>query len=171
MRFSSLSVAALATAATLATATHGSFLPNFFFQSEEDVFTEKTNLITNCGDSTDLLIIKDITLTPDPPVKGQLLTVDFSGFLKEPVENGTYIDVAIKYGLVQIIHKRFDFCNEVADKVDEACPIPEGPLVFHKEIELPKEIPGGRYTVNAKIVSSTEKRIACLVGKTSFPRR
>lgn len=52
---------------------------------------------------------------------------------------GTTVLVQVKYGLVQLIKKTFDFCQEVK-KVDEECPIPAGDLVFTKQVDLPKEI-------------------------------
>lgn len=52
---------------------------------------------------------------------------------------GTSVLVQVKYGVVQLIKKKFDFCEEVK-KVDEECPIPAGDLVFTKQVGLPKEI-------------------------------
>lgn len=37
-----------------------------------------------------------INLTPDPPVKGQPLDIEFKGWLKEQVEEGSYIDLTVK---------------------------------------------------------------------------
>lgn len=83
--------------------------------------------------------VKDITLNPDPPQKGQTLTIDFKGKLKEEVPEGTSVLVQVKYGVVQLIKKEFDFCEQVKN-VDEECPIPAGDLVFTKQVDLPKEI-------------------------------
>jgi hypothetical protein len=37
-----------------------------------------------------------INLTPDPPVKGQPLDIEFKGWLSEQVQNGSYIDLTVK---------------------------------------------------------------------------
>jgi hypothetical protein len=35
-------------------------------------------------------------LTPDPPVKGETLDIEFKGWLSEEVVNGSYIDLTVK---------------------------------------------------------------------------
>jgi hypothetical protein len=80
-----------------------------------------------------------VTLTPDPPVKGQDLNIDFKGYLSETVPNGTTVEILVKYGVVKLLQKKFDFCDKIQE-VDESCPIPEGELTFHKVVELPKDI-------------------------------
>lgn len=80
-----------------------------------------------------------VTLNPDPPIKGQNLEIDFKGYLSETVPNGTVVELLVKYGVVKLLQKKFDFCDEI-QKVDEICPIPEGDLTFHKQVELPKDI-------------------------------
>jgi hypothetical protein len=72
-------------------------------------------------------------------VKGENLTIDFKGTLSESVPNGTDVTIIVKYGVVQLIKKKFDFCEKI-EEVDEKCPIPEGELAFHKVVALPKEI-------------------------------
>jgi len=37
-------------------------------------------------------------------------------------------------------------------------------------VALPKEIPPGKYTVHAEIITPEKKRVACLIGQTIFPR-
>ena len=59
--------------------------------------------------------------------------------MKEDISEGTTIEVTVKYGVVQLIKKKFDFCDE-ADKVDEECPIEKGELDITKDVDLPKEI-------------------------------
>ncbi|KAI9024898.1 ML domain-containing protein [Phycomyces nitens] len=163
-----LSILVIATFASLASA---SFLPFFQNQQEQTYDPASTDLIKPCGSDADLLIIEDITLTPKVPVKGQNLTIDFTGFLKKEVTEGTTVSILVKYGVVQLIRKKFDFCSEVAPEVQEECPIPAGPLTFHKDVALPKEIPGGKYVVNAVITSAEGEVVTCLIGQTSFPRK
>ncbi|KAI8878543.1 hypothetical protein K501DRAFT_258368 [Backusella circina FSU 941] len=135
-----------------------------------DYLQDSTKLITNCGDNNDLLTIDYIHLNPDPPVRGQDLEIDFKGFLSESVPNGTTVEIMVKYGVVKLIQKKYDFCD-VIQQVDEKCPIPEGTLRLHKVVSLPKEIPPGKYTVHAEIFTpEKEKRVACLIGQTIFPR-
>ncbi|KAI8064658.1 MD-2-related lipid-recognition domain-containing protein [Gongronella butleri] len=141
-----------------------------------ELHEESTELITNCGDDNDLLEIDYINLNPDPPVRGEILKIEFKGNLKEQVDDGAYVLITVKYGLVQLLKKKFDFCEEIV-KVDEQCPLEKGKLVFNKDVELPKEIPPqyffstqGKYTVEAQIFTNDDKRVTCLHGVTSFPR-
>ncbi|CAO3634233.1 unnamed protein product [Cunninghamella blakesleeana] len=125
-------------------------------------------LITECTANNDnLLIIEDITLTPDPPEKGKTLKIDFKGYLEEEVVKGAYVDIKVKLGLVQLIHKKFDFCKEI-ENINEKCPIPEGDLQISKEVKLPGQIPRGNYDVVAIIVNNDGKQVTCLHGKTHF---
>ncbi|OAD81017.1 hypothetical protein PHYBLDRAFT_138562 [Phycomyces blakesleeanus NRRL 1555(-)] len=153
-----LSILVIATFASIASA---SFLPFFHNQQEQTYDPTSTDLIKPCGNDQDLLmqviLIDDITLTPKIPVKGQNLTIDFTGYLKKEVTEGTTVSILVKYGVVQLIRKKFDFCSEVAPEVQEECPIPAGPLTFHKDVALPKEIQG--------------EVVTCLIGQTSFPRK
>ncbi|CAO3622561.1 unnamed protein product [Mucor hiemalis] len=128
----------LASAVGLAQA---SYLPGLVIQEDLGSFMgNSTDLIKNCGDANDLLTIDYVTLNPDPPVKGQDLTIDFKGTLSETVPNGTVVEIIVKYGVVKLIQKKFDFCDKIQE-VDEKCPIPEGDLTFNKVVALPKEIP------------------------------
>ncbi|KAI8889613.1 hypothetical protein K501DRAFT_208102 [Backusella circina FSU 941] len=156
-------------ALAVAAVTNASILPGFMFQDEGDFSTDSTNLITPCGDANDLLTIDYVNLTPDPPVKGQNLTIDFKGQLSETVPEGTTVDIIVKYGVVRLLTKKFDFCDQIKH-VDETCPIPEGELSFTKDVSLPKEIPPGKYMVHAEVLTPDKKRVTCLVGQTVFPR-
>jgi hypothetical protein len=59
--------------------------------------------------------------------------------LSETVPNGTQIEVVVKYGVIQMIKKKFDFCEQVQE-IDEKCPVAPGEKVFNKVVALPKEI-------------------------------
>ncbi|KAI8080019.1 ML domain-containing protein [Halteromyces radiatus] len=147
-------------------------LPSFHLQDQLGDFEEQTStkLIQNCGDEDDLLTIEHINLTPDPPVKGQNLHIDFKGYLKETVEDGAYLYLTVKWGVVQLVKKELDLCEE-SGKIDEDCPIEKGPVSIVKDVELPKTIPGGKYTVEAEVYTVDGERVTCLKGVTTFPRR
>ena len=79
-------------------------------------------------------------LDPDPPKKGQNLHIEFEGWLSEEIEEGAYIDVIVKYGVVKLLQKKFDLCEQ-AKEIDKECPLPSGAFAFIKDVDLPKEIP------------------------------
>ncbi|KAH8554685.1 ML domain-containing protein [Umbelopsis sp. PMI_123] len=152
----------------LAAAANAAVLPAFRVQEVGQ--TLSTDLITNCGNDNDILSIDYINLTPDPPVKGETLDIEFKGWLSEEVVNGSYIDLTVKFGVVKLLQKRLDLCDQ-AKEIDTQCPIPAGEFTFTKSVDLPKEIPGGKYTVNAKINLPDEREITCLNGVATFPRQ
>ncbi|OZJ03569.1 hypothetical protein BZG36_03092 [Bifiguratus adelaidae] len=131
--------------------------------------TIQSESITICGTEDDLLSIEHINLYPDPPVKGETLSVDFKGYLKETVEEGAYVDVLVKYGVVKILQKRFDLCEQ-AGQVNKSCPVEKGDFTIDKDVDLPKEIPPGRYTVNARVMTKDNEQITCINGLVNFPR-
>ncbi|KAF8981014.1 Phosphatidylglycerol/phosphatidylinositol transfer protein [Entomortierella lignicola] len=113
-------------------------------------FTPPNATIVECGPPTDLLKIKYVYLNPNPPVKGKVLTIDAKGFLSDRIIEGATIDIIVKMGVVKLLTKTFDFCEESV-KVDKPCPLEAGDHYLNHSVELPKEIPPGKYTVNVKV--------------------
>ncbi|KAI8373157.1 ML domain-containing protein [Radiomyces spectabilis] len=146
------------------------FTPNFIIQDGVQPFKKSTDLIENCGDPDDILEIDYITLDPDPPMRGQNLTIDFKGTLSKEVPEGTVAHVEVKFGRISLLRKDFDLCHEI-ENLEEHCPIPKGELVFTKQVTLPSQIPPGRYTVKAVIDTPDDEEVACLIGRATFSRR
>lgn len=71
---------------------------------------------------------------------GHNLTIDALGVLKEDVEEGAYVDLQVKYGLIKLINTRADLCEQMK-AVDMECPLKKGETNLTKIVELPKEIP------------------------------
>lgn len=99
-----------------------------------------TETISDCSNGNDILRIDYIHLSPDPPLKGRQLKIDAAGYLKEEVGQGSYIDVTVKLGLIKLLQKRFDLCEE-SQKVNKPCPLEQGDQQLSTTIDLPKEIP------------------------------
>jgi hypothetical protein len=74
---------------------------------------------------------------------GQDLVIKASGTVSEPIEDGAYVVLQVKYGLIRLISTRADLCEQVKN-VDLECPIDAGHLTLTKTVELPKEIPNVR---------------------------
>ncbi|ORY96834.1 ML domain-domain-containing protein [Syncephalastrum racemosum] len=146
------------------------FDPSFVVQDQNDGFRASTDLITECSKPDDLLEIEYIDLNPDPPQKGETLTIDFKGELSEEVPEGTMAEVTVKFGVVQLIKKNFDLCKEIKN-IDEECPIPAGPLQITKSVDLPKEIPPGKYSVHAVVRTPEDKEVTCLNARVEFRRK
>ena len=88
------------------------------------------NHVLLLGSKNDIVEIKSIEVFPDPPKPGQNLTVNVVAYAHEVVEvqlpnyrhigsfadtrlqEGAYVDVTVKLGLIKLLHKQFDVCEE-----------------------------------------------------------
>jgi len=73
-------------------------------------------------------------------LSGKSLIIKATGTVKEDIEEGAYIELQVKYGLIRLIKTRADLCEQVQN-VDIECPINKGDLEITKTVELPREIP------------------------------
>lgn len=90
--------------------------------------TDNSELLANCDTSRD---------------SGHDLVIKASGTVSEPIEEGAYVALQVKYGLIRLISTKADLCEQVKN-VDLECPIDSGDLTLTKTVELPKEIPNVR---------------------------
>ncbi|EAA28229.1 putative phosphatidylglycerol/phosphatidylinositol transfer protein [Neurospora crassa] len=118
----------------------------------------------------DIVTIEEVILTPNPPEAGQTLTIEASGIVKEAIEEGAYVNLQVKYGYIRLINTSADLCKEMKN-VELECPIKKGRLSITKNVELPKEIPPGKYTVEADVYNSDDKHITCLTATVFFGRK
>jgi len=115
----------------------------------------------------DLLVLEHVNLTPNPPAAGKTLTIEAVGTLLEDVEEGAYVILQVKYGLIRLVNTQADLCQQVSN-VDLKCPIKKGKTTITKDVELPKEIPPGTYTVFADAYTADKKKIVCLEATVTF---
>ncbi|CAJ0913497.1 8691_t:CDS:2 [Entrophospora sp. SA101] len=115
--------------------------------------------ISICSQPEDILLIHHIELTPDPPKKGQELRVQGTGYFKETVTDGSYINVVIKYGIMKIYEIRLDLC-EKAPEVDENCPIEKGNHTVDKSVEIPGNVFPGSYNMYVNAYNAEDQEIA-----------
>ena len=115
---------------------------------------------------TDLIVIDKLVISPNPPERGQNLTILASGSVKEDIKAGAYVQVEVKYGFITLIKTKLDLCEQT-EKVDLSCPIEEGTITLERTVELPREIPPGKYTVKAAVFTDDDRPITCLVARTT----
>ena len=60
--------------------------------------------------------------------------------MKEDIEEGAYVLLTVKYGLIRLISTKADLCEQIGE-VDLECPVKKGRLQISKSVELPAEIP------------------------------
>jgi hypothetical protein len=100
---------------------------------------------------------------------GQTLSIVARGDLSEDVEDGAKVHLQVKYGLITIIRQTADLCTQVK-QVDLECPIKKGETALTKDVELPKQVPPGKYTVLADVTTKDDKKITCLTATVEFHR-
>lgn len=117
--------------------------------------------------SNDLINIEKVTLTPNPPEAGTTLVIEATGTVKEDIEEGAYVMLQVKYGYIRLINTQADLCKEMKN-VDMECPIKKGKITVTKSVDLPKEIPPGKYTVLADVFNNDDEHITCLTATVFF---
>ena len=60
------------------------------------------------------------------------------------LQDGAYAEVAVKLGLIKILTKTFDICEEAEKaKLDLQCPVQPGDYTLTHTVAIPKEAPPG----------------------------
>ncbi|KAF7549219.1 hypothetical protein G7Z17_g6529 [Cylindrodendrum hubeiense] len=122
------------------------------------------------GDHTaDLITIDRVDLLPNPPQAGKDLVIKAKGTVKQRIEEGAYVLLTVKYGLIRLISTKADLCEQIGN-VDLECPVEAGDLEIIKTVELPNEIPPGKYSVLADVFSAEDVQITCLSANVVFSR-
>jgi len=117
----------------------------------------------DCGDPSDLVQLQSLTVSPDPPEPGKDLTIMASGLVEQEIEEGAYADVVVKLGLVKLLAKQFDVCEEARNaNVTVQCPVQPGKYDVIQSIHLPKEIPRAKFQVQVRAFTDDDEPMLCL---------
>ncbi|KAB8235325.1 Phosphatidylglycerol/phosphatidylinositol transfer protein [Aspergillus alliaceus] len=120
------------------------------------------NPLEYCTDPSDnILDIQSVNLSPNPPLPGKTLVIEAKGTFHERIEQGAYVLLEVKYGLITLIRQTADLCEQIVN-VDLKCPLEKGEMTLTKQVDLPKQIPPGKYTVHADVYTNDDRRITCL---------
>ncbi|KAJ6789290.1 hypothetical protein PWT90_02156 [Aphanocladium album] len=117
--------------------------------------------------SADLITIKQVDLDPNPPKAGKELLIKASGTVKERIEDGAYVKLTVKYGLIRLLTTTADLCEQFGN-IDMKCPLEKGDQTIEKIVKLPVEIPPGKYTVLADVYNADDTPITCLTATVTF---
>ncbi|KAI8637055.1 ML domain-containing protein [Parasitella parasitica] len=164
----------LASFISIVAASRYSYWPDYTFQTSSSLYSHQavSNVqIVDCSDESFVLDIKDIKITPDIVTAGSELTISASGTVKETVVSGASAKVIVKIGVVQLLRKTFDICDELHKHEDDValqCPIEKGDLTVTQKITLPKEIPKGKFLVSVHADTVDEEPLACLLISVDF---
>lgn len=99
------------------------------------------------SDESDLLKVTSFSTSPTRITPGQTIECRLQGALLEPLEDGAYAEVSIKLGRVTILQKAYDL-NEILGILGKQLPQPEGDVDIVWHIDIAKEIPPAKFTMN-----------------------
>ncbi|KAI0840895.1 phosphatidylglycerol/phosphatidylinositol transfer protein [Hypoxylon sp. FL0890] len=166
MRFSTACVAALSASVASAGSWFGGS-QEVVVKDAQKVPGESPLEFCDTDHSNDIVKIESVDLLPNPPETGAELVIRATGTVFETIENGAYVNLVVKYGLIRLISTKADLCEQIKN-VDLECPIEKGVLSLTKSVEIPKEVPPGTYNVYAEVVNHDEKPITCLQATVKF---
>jgi hypothetical protein len=150
-----------------------SALPSLFgsqqpLSDDEELQVPGENPFVFCEAPDDYLLnLTKVDLDPNPPKAGHSLSISAEGKLSKTVRKGAKLHLIVKYGLITLIKTEEDLCDQL-DNADMPCPIKKGDVIFSKDENLPKQIPPGDYTVEARVYTKEKEDITCLKASIAF---
>ncbi|KAL2443572.1 Phosphatidylglycerol/phosphatidylinositol transfer protein [Exophiala dermatitidis] len=129
------------------------------------------NPLNFCADPADYILDIDyVDLSPNPPVPGEKLTITANGTFSQTIEPGATVLLQVKYGLITLIKQEADLCDNLP-KIDLSCPIDKGVMTLKKEVDIPKQVPPGKYTVLADVNTVDKEKITCMESTVFFTKQ
>lgn len=117
------------------------------------------------ADLTQHLTINWINLAPNPPKRGLQLQINAGAQNQIIIEEGSRIDIDVRLGYIKLLTQSFDLCDLLADNTDWECPVVPGDYILDKVVDIPLQIPMGKYNVLARAYNVDETYLACLNGE------
>ncbi|SMN20243.1 similar to Saccharomyces cerevisiae YDL046W NPC2 Functional homolog of human NPC2/He1 [Maudiozyma saulgeensis] len=117
-----------------------------------------------------LLDISSVVLSPNPPERGNELVITAKGEIKTTIKDGAYVDVEVRLGYIKLLTQTFDLC-EVLKENDVnglTCPVKPGIYDLEKKVDIPDEVPPGKYTILARAYTADDDLLACITGEVIF---
>ncbi|SCU78826.1 LANO_0A04148g1_1 [Lachancea nothofagi CBS 11611] len=123
------------------------------------------------ADEKQVLDIQLVNLFPNPPVRGENVTVSAAVSSKDTIVAGAYVDVEVRLGYIKLLSQTYDLCEELENNDIDGlkCPIQAGDYKIDKTVEIPQEVPPGKYTVLARAFTEDDEEITCVSGDIYFP--
>jgi len=116
--------------------------------------------------------MESFTVSPDPPQPGKNLTVTVVAQAQQEITEGAYANVVVKLGLVKILTKTFDLCEEARNNdVSVQCPVEPGPYTVVHTVTLPKEIPPAKFKVEIRGFTTEDDELMCANIEADFRKK
>lgn len=100
---------------------------------------------------------------------GEKLKIIANGTLAEDIGEGAKVYLQVKYGVITIIKQTADLCDNVK-KIELECPLKKGDLDISQEVDIPAQVPPGKYTVLADVITADGNKVTCLTASVQFHR-
>ncbi|KAJ5081769.1 hypothetical protein NUU61_010033 [Penicillium alfredii] len=165
MKFLSATSSLLILAAPLTTAASFSFFdPSqtpLKVDPVQDFPVEGNNPLLYCANPANhLLQIESVNLSPNPRNR-QTLTIKAQGTFLDRIEKGATVSLEVKWGIITLLKQTVDLCDQISN-VDLKCPLEKGQMTLTKQVDLPKNIPPGKYSVLADVYTKDQRQVTCL---------
>ncbi|EIM92953.1 uncharacterized protein STEHIDRAFT_117878 [Stereum hirsutum FP-91666 SS1] len=118
---------------------------------------------SSCGLSSDPIQIESIDVSPDPPKPGENMTVTVKASAQELIAEGAYADVTVKLGLIKLLQKSFDLCEEARNaETSVQCPVEPGSYTVEQTVALPAQIPQAKFRVHVDGFTVDDDPLVCV---------
>ncbi|CAA0818765.1 MD-2-related lipid recognition domain-containing protein / ML domain-containing protein [Striga hermonthica] len=109
-----------------------------------------------CSKKTDYPVkISGLDIDPYPISKGKTTKYQFTASTGEAISGGKLV-IDVSYFGFHVHSENHDLCDETP------CPVPAGDFNVTRTQELPGYTPPGSYTLQMKMVDSSNKELACI---------
>jgi len=96
-----------------------------------------------------------------------MLNITAAGTFSKDVEAGATVFLQVKYGLITLIKQEADLCDQIGN-VDLTCPLKKGDMTLTKSVEIPKQVPKGKYSVMADVKNADGEAVTCMMSEIVF---
>ncbi|CAH0046209.1 unnamed protein product [Clonostachys solani] len=123
----------------------------------------------NADRDGDLVQVQLLSTDPNPVKPGKQVSITATLDVKQPVTDGSYVKVVIKYGLIQLLSTTADLCEQIST-AGIKCPVEAGKHQISFQADMPGTIPPGAYNVLADAYADDDEHLTCLKATVNFPR-
>ncbi|EJD48124.1 hypothetical protein AURDEDRAFT_113020 [Auricularia subglabra TFB-10046 SS5] len=107
--------------------------------------------LNDCGTDDDAFKLDSIVAEPYPPRAGENVTVTASGTVYRTIDEGAYVVVTVKLGLVKVVTQRVDICQQLRESSDDVqCPVEPGEYNVETVVPIPGVAPMGKYKIETR---------------------
>ncbi|KAI0035671.1 ML domain-containing protein [Vararia minispora EC-137] len=123
----------------------------------------------DCSLETDLVQLTSVSMTPEPPKAGQNQTVAVKANILNVIEEGAYAVVEVKFGVIRILNRTFDICDEARRaNASIQCPVLPGYYEIEQTVALPRGIPPSKFKASIRGYSVLDEDLLCGVATVDF---